>query len=94
MFRLWGKIIKNNRIIKQYIAQCDRNNLSQKEMLELCIEEICRELDIQQPMWFSLHERDFAGYGRVTFRADAFIEEIEFDAFEIELIKEEKKKKR
>ncbi|WHH60989.1 hypothetical protein [Petroclostridium sp. X23] len=93
MFRLWGKIIKNNRMTNQYIAQYAKNDISQSEMLEVCLEEICREFDIQKPLWFHVHTKDFAIYGRASFNQDAFIEEIDFDTFEIELVREEKKKK-
>lgn len=94
MFRLWGKILKNNRMIKQHTAQIDIYHLSTTEALEYCMNEICNEFDIQKPMWFPLNQRDFQNYGRVVFRSDNFIEDIDFDAFEIEFIKEEKKKHR
>jgi len=94
MFRLWGKIIKNNRIMKQYTATHVKDEASENEMLDICITEICLSFDIQKPLWFPVHKKDFSVYGRTSFKADAFIEQIDFDAFEIELIREEKKKKR
>ncbi len=93
MFKLWGKIIKNNRIIQSYTSECDNNNLSKKELVNICLEEICREFDIQKPLWLPIHEKDFNRYYKAKFNADAFMEEIEFDAFEIEFVEEQKKKK-
>ncbi|MDK2799571.1 MAG: hypothetical protein PWP27_910 [Clostridiales bacterium] len=94
MLKLWGKMIKNNRIIEQYTAEYAKNDLSKSEMVNLCVEEICREFDIQKPMWFPLNVKDFAKYGRTVFKADNFIEEIEFDSFEVELLDDEIEKKR
>ncbi|MCG8500943.1 MAG: hypothetical protein MJB12_11115 [Firmicutes bacterium] len=88
MFRVWGKIVKNNKMVQSYTAQYDKSDLSEREMLDLCMEEICREFDIQKPLWLSLHEKDLARYGKVTFNADAFMEEIDFDTFRIEVLVE------
>ncbi|MGE4282677.1 MAG: hypothetical protein AB7G87_03060, partial [Clostridia bacterium] len=67
---------------------------SENQILDICLSEICREFDIQKPLWFPVHKKDFAVYGRASFKADAFMEQIDFDIFEIELIRDEKKKKK
>jgi len=86
MFRLWGKIIKNNKIVNQYTAEIEETGFSEAEMLDICIDEICKKFDIQKPLWFPLNKKDYAAYGRTVFRTDSFMENIDFDFFEIERI--------
>ncbi len=93
MFRLWGKIIKSNKIAASYTAECNHNDLSNNELVNICLDDICRELDIQKPIWLPVHEKDFKRYGISKFYADAFMEEINFHCFEIEYIEEDDKKK-
>ena len=93
MYRLWGKIISRNSIVQQYTAECNDTDLSKEECLNICIDQICNAFDIQKPLWLPLNKRDYKNYGSTQFRADCFMEEIDYDFFEIEYIKEEKKKK-
>lgn len=53
------------------------------------IEKICYEFDLSQPIWLDKNIRDFKRIARTRFTKDSFIEEIEFDYLEIQVIEED-----
>ena len=59
MLRLWVKIYRNNKIVKDYVAQSNNYNLSRTKMILLCLEEACHKLDLASPIWLELNIKDF-----------------------------------
>lgn len=88
MFRLWGKIRKNNKTVRDIVVASEKPGLSNEERLQECIQKICYEFDLQRPMWFPKNQRDYEKYQRVELIQDNFIETIPFDLLELELIDE------
>ena len=52
------------------------------------IREICHEFDVAEPIWLAPNIDDFAYRGKVRFGTDNFIEEIDFDYLELQIIEE------
>jgi len=90
MLRLWGKIIKNNKIKIHEEAICNED-IEFQQQLKKCIIEICNKFDIQKPYWLPKNLEEFNRISKTSFSQDNFIEEIDFDRFEIEIIEEENK---
>lgn len=90
MFRLWGKIMKNNRFQSDLVIEIDRPDWSRKMKTESAMDTLCLALDIQRPMWLPDNEKDYAFFNKTAFRQDHFIETIGFDYFEIEIIEDDK----
>ena len=88
MFRLWGKIRKNNKTVRDITVTSEEPGLSREERLQECIQKICYEFDLQRPMWLPNNQRDYDKYQRVELIQDNFIEVIDFDFLELELIDE------
>jgi hypothetical protein len=88
MFRLWGKIRKNNKTVQDIVVSSQEAGLSNEERLHECIQKICYELDLQRPIWLPKNQRDFDKYRMVQLTQDNFIETISFDFLELELIDE------
>lgn len=88
MYRLWGKIRKNNKTVQEIVVSSEDEGMSNEERLHDCIYKICYELDLQRPMWLPKNQRDFDKYRLVQLTQDNFIEEISFDYLELELIDE------
>jgi len=83
MDRLWVKLIKNHRMIKNTTMPCTWENVQE------VLTEVCREFDVSAPMWLSKHEFEFEQFRRTIFTQDHFIEDIRFDRMEIEMIDDE-----
>ncbi len=88
MLRLWVKIYRNNKIVKDYVAQSNNYNLSRTKMILLCLEEVCHKLDLASPIWLELNIKDFQLHSKTRFYADNFIEATDFDYLEVQILDE------
>lgn len=88
MYRLWGLIRKNNKRVKDMIAQSTEPGLTEEARLEQCIQQMCSAYDLQRPMWLPKNVRDYETYKRVVLNQDNFIEFIDFDALELEVLED------
>ena len=89
--RIWGKIIKDNRIIKNEVA-LSSNEVSYQDNLKVCIIELCEKMDISKPYWLPSNMAEYNKRSKTTFNLHNFIEDIDFDKFTIEELKEKKDK--
>ena len=88
MFRIWAREFKDNRMLKD-ITVCDDTNETRTHKVFNAIEKICYEFDLSKPIWLDSNVRDFQKHAKVRFRQDSFIDEIEFDYLELEVIEED-----
>lgn len=88
MFRMWGKLWKDNRLLKDFVAENGDYSMSRTAMVFQAVEEICQEFDLSQPIWLEANINDFKRHDRTRFRQDSFIESVEFDYLEIHVIEE------
>jgi hypothetical protein len=88
LFKLWGKIVKKNNIVKNRVIEMNLEGLSTEEMLFKGIEELCNVFDIANPMWMRDNKLEMNHINKTRFKAQHFIEEIDFDYFEVEYIVE------
>ncbi|HOB19925.1 MAG TPA: hypothetical protein PK830_07335 [Candidatus Atribacteria bacterium] len=89
MYKVWGRIRKNNKIVKDMVVPCDPVGQSKEDCLHYCIQQICYEFDLQRPVWFPKNQREYDEFRLVTFNQDNFMETVNFDALEIEVIEDE-----
>ena len=89
VFRLWGKISKNNKIIIDQVIQIEEMQLNRTKKILHGVEQLCLSFDIQVPMWFDKNKKDMKYFSRTSFHKDQFIEHISFDSFDIEVIEED-----
>lgn len=88
MFRIWGKLIKDNRLIKDTTV-CDDSDATRTQKVFGALDEICYEFDLGKPIWLESNIRDFQLHAKTRFRQDSFIEEISFDYLEFQVIEED-----
>jgi hypothetical protein len=87
MFRLWGKILKDNRLIKDTVVINDTDNTRTHKVLN-ALESICVEFDLSKPIWLNVNISEFKTRGKTRFYPDSFVESIDFDYLEIQIIEE------
>ena len=87
MFRMWGKIFKKNRMITDTVIYVD-NDLNRTRKVYQALEEMCYEFDLPKPLWLESNKQDFIRSSKTRFTRDSFIEEIDFDYLEIQVIEE------
>ena len=88
MARIWGVLRKNHKIYKDLVVETAEAGL---EDVKNAVGEICKSMDIPQPIWLHKQEAELEDFGRTKFITDNFIESIDFDQFEIEFLREKKK---
>ena len=87
MFRLWAKIFKENHLIKDVVICNDQEDTRTHKVFQ-ALDEICREFDLSQPIWLDSNIRDFQLHDKTRFTKDSFIESIDFDYLEFQVIEE------
>lgn len=87
MFRLWGKLWKDNRMLKDIVI-CDDSDDTRTHKLFHALDAICYEFDLSKPIWLDTNIAEFKKYDKTRFRSDHFVDAIEFDYLEIQIIEE------
>ena len=88
--RLWGKLVKNNKIIKDNTVPLIVEDDYQAALKEAMI-QLCDSFDIAKPYWLNKNLNEYNRLGKTSFNKDNFIEEIEFDKLVIEELEDKKK---
>lgn len=87
MFRLWVKIFKDNRLLKDTVI-CDDSSDTRTHKIFHALEEACYAFDLSKPIWLDSTIDEFRRHSKARFYQDNFIESIEFDYMEIHVIEE------
>jgi len=87
MFRMWGKLFKDNHMLRDMVAINDAT-LNRTRKVFSSLEEICIAFDLGQPIWLDSTINDFRRHSKCRFTQDSFVEQIEFDYLEIHVIEE------
>ncbi|MBQ3046710.1 MAG: hypothetical protein IJD54_01535 [Clostridia bacterium] len=82
MIRIWAKVLKKDKIIKQYMLE--RNTAMDYSEFFDYLREICENLDIATPVLIKAHLFNYAKYNNVRFTSSDFIEPINFDKLVLE----------
>ena len=88
MFRIWGKIFLQNHLLKDTVVE-NASDLTRTHKVFAGLEEICHRFDLSVPIWLDSNIRDFKRISKTRFTKDNFIEPIEFDYLEIQVIEED-----
>lgn len=88
MFRLWAKIWKDNRMLKDTVI-CDDSALRRTQKVFAGLEQAAVTFDLGKPIWLDKTVKEFQQHSRARFYQDNFIEEIDFDYMEIQVIEED-----
>lgn len=88
MFRLWAKIIKDNRLIRDTVI-CNDAQESRTHKVFTALDDICYEFDLGKPIWLEATVQEFKRHDNARFSQDNFMEPIAFDYLEIHVIEED-----
>ncbi len=87
MFKLWGKLWKDSRMLCDTVF-AEESADTRTHKIFRGLDEICREFDLERPIWLDKTVKDFQRHSKARFYQDSFIEEIAFDYLEIQVIEE------
>lgn len=87
MFRIWYKLIKDNHMLRDIVIE-DASDKTRTHKVFDSLTEACYKFDIQKTIWLDVTVSDFKRFSKARFMQDAFIETIDFDYLEMEVIEE------
>jgi len=89
MFRMWIKEFKDNRMLKDYVWEGTDPDMTRTKKVLTGLEKGCEEFDLSIPIWLDKNIDEFKNASKARFHKDNFIEDIEFDYLEIQVIEED-----
>ena len=89
MFRVWGKLFKSNRLIKDITIENDTATMSRTAKVYQALNDMCYDFDLQVPIWLDSNKKEFIRHDKTRFYQDSFIENIDFDFLEFHVIEED-----
>jgi len=86
--RIWARQFKDTHMLKDCLVVDDSNETRTHKVFN-ALEKVCQEMDLAHPIWLDRNIREFKRAGRVRFFSESFIEEIDFDYLEFQIIEED-----
>lgn len=84
MFRIWGRIEKEHKIVRQVTYESTAK-FEWSDFFKY-LADICEELDVATPILLKTHIFNYAKFNRVTFIPRDFAEPVKFDKLVLENI--------
>ena len=72
MIRLWGKIMIDNKIVKEYDYKVEGDNLT-TDNLQSHLVELCYSLDLETPVLLKKHYKHYNEFSSIKFLPSDFI---------------------
>lgn len=88
MFRLWGKIWKDNRMLRDIVIENASDDTRTHKVFQ-SLDEICYAFDLSKPLWLDSVIAEFQRHSKARFYQDSFIDDVAFDYLEIQIIEED-----
>ena len=88
MFRLWAREFKDNHMICDTVVESDSDDTRTHKIMD-ALGEACVRFDLARPIWLDTNIAEFKSTAKTRFRRDSFVEDIDFDYLEIQVIEED-----
>lgn len=88
MFRLWAKEFKDNRMLRDMVV-CEESEDTRTHKIFHALDEICYAFDLSKPIWLDSTIDEFKRHAKARFYQDNFVDAIDFDYLEIQVIEED-----
>ena len=89
MFRLWAKMIVSGKIVKNMTIENSDSYLNRTKKIFSAIDEVCYAYDLSKPIWLDKNINEFKKNSKTRFTKDNFVDDIDFDSLDIEVIEED-----
>ncbi|SDB18139.1 hypothetical protein [Eubacterium oxidoreducens] len=86
--RIWFKIWDNSHLVKDTIIEDVRKETRTHKIFD-ALDEACLKFDLARPIWLNATIAEFKKHSKARFTKDCFVEEIDFDYLEIQVIEED-----
>ncbi len=87
--RIWCKLFQKNHLIQDTVIENENRSLSRTAKVYDSLEQACYFFDLEKPIWLDKNKQEFIRHSRTRFYQDNFIEEIDFDYLDFQVIEED-----
>ena len=88
MFRLWAKTFKDNHMLQDIVIE-DGSTDTRTHKVFRALEKVFLQFDLSKPIWLDKTVAEFKRHRKARFTQDNFIDSIDFDYLEIQIIEED-----
>lgn len=85
---IWFKIWSDAHLIRTETIEDDSEDTRTHKIFR-ALEEACLRFDLGKPIWLDANVEEFKRHSRTRFHKDNFVEEIDFDYLEMQVLKED-----
>ena len=71
------------------LTVCDDSQDTRTHKVLHALDEMCYAFDLSKPIWLDSNVREFQRHAKTRFRQDSFVDQIEFDFLEFQVIEED-----
>lgn len=86
--KIWGKLVENTHTVQELTVE-DYNRETRTHKIMSALDEICIKMNIGRPIWLEKNIDEFKKRKKTRFTADSFMEEIDFDYLELQVLEED-----
>lgn len=86
--RIWFKIMRDNHLLRDTVVTDDSAETRTHKIFG-AIDSVCREFDLGKPIWLDANVAEFKRHAKTRFTQDSFIETVDFDFLEMQVIEED-----
>ncbi len=86
--RIWFKIWEDTHLIQTETIE-DTSKETRTHKVFAALTEACERFDLGQPIWLESNIAEFKRHAKTRFGKDNFVEEIDFDYLEMQVIEED-----
>lgn len=86
--RIWFKMFENTHLLRDMTVTNETDETRTHKIFQ-AMDEVCYAFDLGKPIWLDKNVNEFKRHAKTRFTKDNFVEEIEFDFLEMEVIEED-----
>ena len=86
--RIWIKEFKDNRMLRDTVVENQDQDTRTHKIFQ-ALDQACRLFDLSVPIWLDKNIREFKKHSKTKFYQDNFIEQLDFDYLEFQVIEED-----
>ena len=90
MLKIWYKTQKGDKLINSEIREFDAELNEQNFLKQL--REVCDKFNVSTPLLLATQFKHFVTFNVVHFKAGDFIDSVDFDRMDVEIVRDKKKR--
>ncbi len=85
--RIWFKEWKDNHMLRDLVV-CEEDEDTRTHQIFHALDEACYTFDLSRPLWLDANITEFKKHAKTRFSKDNFVDGIDFDYLEMQVIEE------